>query len=292
MRILRILGIILGGIVGLALIAVLVIFGLSASKLGQQHAIDVETVTVPTGAEAIAQGQYLYTARACVDCHGPNAEGTAFIEDPALGTIHAPNLTPAGVGATYTDQDWVGAIRHGIRPDGTSLLIMPSTEYYYLDDADVGNLIAYFKSLPATGTPAAPRSLGPIGTMLVATDQLPLVVNTIDHERARPAAVPHEATPEYGRYLATLCIGCHGMDLQGGAVPGEEPPINSPSITSTGSVGDWTQEEFITAFRTGQRPDGSMISEVMPWPSLGQSNDTDLTALYLYLHDVESHELP
>ena len=52
-----------------------------------------------------------------------------MLEQPsAFGTLAAPNLTrgAGGLGSTFTDTDWVRAIRHGIHRDGTSLLIMPS----------------------------------------------------------------------------------------------------------------------------------------------------------------------
>ncbi len=40
---------------------------------------------------------------------------------------------------------------------------------------------------------------------------------------------------------------------------------------------------FIAMMRSGKRPDGSAISGVMPFDSFGRMNDTDLSALYLYL---------
>ena len=43
-----------------------------------------------------------------------------------------------GIAGRFTDQDWVRAIRHGVRPEGR----MPSKEYYALSDADLGALIA------------------------------------------------------------------------------------------------------------------------------------------------------
>ena len=64
-----------------------------------------------------------------------------------IGTLRAPNLTPGGVGGTYTDTDWIRALRHGVAPDGTPLVFMPSWEYYYLSKEDLGALIAYLKQL-------------------------------------------------------------------------------------------------------------------------------------------------
>ncbi len=73
--------------------------------------------------------------------------GADFFNDPALAVIDAPNLTPGqgGVGAHFSDADWVRAIRHGIDPTGRPLLIMPSRNYYHLSDEDLGKVIAYLK---------------------------------------------------------------------------------------------------------------------------------------------------
>ncbi|MNL85220.1 hypothetical protein D3C87_2134650 [compost metagenome] len=40
---------------------------------------------------------------------------------------------------------------------------------------------------------------------------------------------------------------------------------------------------FIAMMRSGKRPDGTEVSRVMPFDSFGRMNDTDLTALYLFL---------
>lgn len=45
--------------------------------------------------------------------------------------VAATNLTRGrgGVGAAYTDLDWVRSIRHGVLPDSTGAFIMPSEAY-------------------------------------------------------------------------------------------------------------------------------------------------------------------
>ncbi|MNO05182.1 hypothetical protein D3C81_2264780 [compost metagenome] len=40
---------------------------------------------------------------------------------------------------------------------------------------------------------------------------------------------------------------------------------------------------FIEMMSSGKRPDGTQLSRVMPFDSFGRMNDTELTALYLYL---------
>jgi hypothetical protein len=62
--------------------------------------------------------------------HGDDMSGGSFLEFP-FGYVDAKNLTPGkgGAGAEFKDQDWVRAIRHGVNPEGTSLLIMPATAF-------------------------------------------------------------------------------------------------------------------------------------------------------------------
>ena len=49
----------------------------------------------------------------------------------------------------YTDADWLRALRHGIRPNGEVLIIMPAHEYTTVDADMIGDVIAYLKD-PAT----------------------------------------------------------------------------------------------------------------------------------------------
>ena len=44
-------------------------------------------------------------------------------------------------------------------------------------------------------------------------------------------------------------------------------------------------DKFRTMFRTGKRPGGEAI-KVMPFPTLGAMNDTDVEALYAYLRTL------
>jgi hypothetical protein len=54
------------------------------------------------------------------------------------------------------------------------------------------------------------------------------------------------------------------------------------------SLASWTEADFIRAMRTGQRPDGTMITPFMPWLYLGQMTDDELGAVWLHLRTVES----
>ncbi len=291
-KFLKWVGIIVGGLVGLLALALAVVYGLSESRVNKVYDVQPAAVAVPAGAEAIAEGKRLFSSRGCVDCHHGNGAGGLFIDDPLLSHINAANLTggEGGIGGSYSDRDWVRSIRHGVRPDGKPLWIMPSHEYNGLNDHDLGALIAYLKSLPPVNQQNDAKSLGPLGRVLLVTDQVAVLpAERIDHTAPRPAAVEPGPTQEYGAYLAQTCTGCHGAGLSGGAIPGvpAEPPYpaNLTPDPETG-LGRWTEADFFRAIRTGQRPDGSTISQAMPWVNFSQMSDMELSALWLYLQSV------
>ena len=53
------IGIVLGGLVGLLVLVVIVLFIISSSKIGKVYDVPQETITVPTDAETIAHGELL-----------------------------------------------------------------------------------------------------------------------------------------------------------------------------------------------------------------------------------------
>ncbi len=47
-------------------------------------------------------------------------------------------------------------------------------------------------------------------------------------------------------------------------------------------------EQFKSMFRTGKRPDGSAVSEVMPFKSLAHMSDAELDALFAFLKSLNA----
>jgi mono/diheme cytochrome c family protein len=283
------------GLAGLVVLLILALVGsyfISEHRINQTYQIQVTAVPIPTSAEALAEGQRLYVVRGCVDCHHENGAGGVFIDDPALGRVSAANLTAGqgGIGGVYQVADWVRSIRHGVGPDGKSLMVMPSQEFNGLNDADLGALVAYVKSLPPVDSQAPANRMGPLGRILLVANVIPLLpAEMIDHNATQQAAIDPGVTVEYGAYLAQTCKGCHGATLSGGPVPGvpADPPYpaNLTPDQATG-LGNWTEADFRRALREGKRPDGSSLSPEMPWMALGQMTDKELQALWLYLQSV------
>jgi mono/diheme cytochrome c family protein len=85
------------------------------------------------------------------------------------------------------------------------------------------------------------------------------------------------------------CQLCHGENL-GGLTETYGPPLG-PNLTKV--VPQWTEEQFITFFRTGQIPQGAVIGETMPWEILSEMlSDDDLKAMYAYIKSLPPVEGP
>jgi mono/diheme cytochrome c family protein len=287
MKVLKWIGIVLGGLIVVVLLAFLVLFITGGAKFNRTYEVAVNPVAIPEGEEAVAHGEHVFLTRGCVDCHGPNLGGTEFINEPSLAVLPAPNLTPGGVGGTYTDEDWVRALRYGVGADGRGLLIMPSQYYTHLSDEDLGALIAYLKQIEAVDSDLPPRRVGTLGRILLATNQLPPPAPEMIDPNMDRTAPPAGETAEYGEYivLTTGCQDCHGANLAGAVPPGSDPgtPL-SPNLTPAGHLSGWTRDNFIQTLRTGVTPDGrSLDPERMPWPVAAYSTDTELGAIWAYL---------
>ena len=284
---------IIAGLVGILILGVIVIavglYFISNSFMNNSYEVVAETIRIPIDEETVARGQHIATSRGCTDCHGENLAGDVFWNDGAMGTLYASNLTSGrgGAGAAYTDADWVLAIRHGIGPDNRPLLFMPSQEYWYFNNRDLAALIAYLKSLPAVDNEIPEPTIGPLARVLYMAGELPLVpAELIDHI-GRPAAPEPGVTEEYGEYLAAGCIGCHGAGLSGGSIPGGPPDWPPASnLTPGGNLADWSEDDFVTALRTGATPSGDQLSQAMPWQTTARMTDEELKALWLYLQSL------
>jgi cytochrome c553 len=279
-------------VLGIAVLLVLAVAGsyaLTQFRVSTRVSVPTDRVAIPTDIASLKRGQHIAGAIAvCTQCHGPTLGG-AVIQDDRSARVVAPNLTRGGVGATYTDADFVRAIRYGVDPSGRQLWLMPSDDYHHLSDDDLGALIAFLKSLPPTTADLASNELHPYGRLRFAAGRLDLLpAESIDRSAPRPPGVAVDLSPAYGAYLVTIagCARCHGESLSGGVVPGA-PSGSRPAanLTPTG-LGSWSEADFVRTMRTGQRPDGSAIDTSMPWPYFAQMSDLELRAIWAYLSVV------
>jgi mono/diheme cytochrome c family protein len=247
--------------------------------------------TIPRDTAGIVRGKHLATAiNACVDCHGADLGGKVFLDVPPFRVV-APNLTrgEGGLGTSFTDADFVLALRYGLGPDHRRLIVMPSSFYTWLSDQDLADVIAYLKSVPPVDRVLPTTEFRPLGRALLVFGQLPPFPADVIGSTAvrRPTETPG-VTVSYGSYLARVsgCIDCHGAGLSGGAIVGMPPDApHAQNITPAG-IGTWSDADFVHAIRTGTRPDGTTISTLMPWPFYSRMTDAELAALLKYLRQA------
>ena len=285
LKVLKWAGIVLGGLLGLLIAAIVVVYFIGGSKLSKTYDIEVVPIPVPTDEVAIERGRHLVEAVGlCQECHGERLEGKVMEEDPVFGRFSASNLTAGkgGVGGRFSDVDYVRAIRHGVRPDGTPLIIMPSEFFTKLGGEDVGAIIAYLKSLPPVDNEVPVSELGPLGRLFLVMGAPFLPAAVVDHAAPVPDTPEPAVTAEYGKYVGLVCTVCHGDDLAHG-----EGQAAGPNITQGGTPGKWSEADFIKTIRTGVTPRGHALdAEQMFWKRFAKMTDDELKALWLYLKSV------
>ena len=93
-RVLRWLGISLGGLVPLALLVVGVLYALSARTLNATQTIAAEPeLAIPNVSTSIERGAHLVASRPCGECHGDDLGGKLVADAGPFALIVAPNLT-------------------------------------------------------------------------------------------------------------------------------------------------------------------------------------------------------
>lgn len=276
------------GLVVLAGVALGTGYLLAERKQQRQVQVAVQPVAYATDAQALERGKYLFQSRGCTDCHGANGGGRDFVNDGSM-RIAGPNITPGGVVGGYQPQDWVRTLRHGVKPDGRPLLVMPSEDYNRFTDADVAAIVAHVRGLPAQPGGAAVMQLPLPVRALYGFGAIQDAAEKIDH--GLPPSQPVEAAvnAQHGAYVANMCIGCHGEKLSGGKIPGGPPDWPAAANLTPGEGSAMARYADAAAFtamlRSGKRPDGTAI-QVMPFESLGRMNDVDAQALYAFLKTV------
>ena len=277
-RSLRWIAIGLGSLLGLVVIAYFVAYILSERVLRRTYAIPAVTLSIPTDPASVAEGQRLATIRGCVGaCHGKEGEGRVLLDELMIARVVAPNLTAAA--RKYSDAELAVIIRNGVRPDGRSMVIMPSSAFVGLTDEDLGRIIAFLKSLPTAAGPEHSVSIRPFGRVGLAVGRFKVEAQFIAETIPPPEATSEEAA--YGRYLArTICAHCHGTDLRGISVPNPSPSLQI--------VAAYSPEAFIQLMRTGVALGGRNLETMSPWARklLSQLTEAEIAALYSYLHTM------
>jgi mono/diheme cytochrome c family protein len=253
----------------------------------------------------LERGTYLERSIvACGNCHTPKGppamvagkELAGGFEIPLpFGIARVPNITPdkeTGIG-NWTDEQIIAGIRHGVRPDGSTIgPPMPIEFYKDMSDNEVKAIVAYV------------RSVKPVSNKVAKSEyKIPLPP---PHGPAptNVSAPPKSNKVAYGAYLSgpvAHCMDCHTpldkgrrdmtrvgsggfeMDAPGGGV------ITTPNLTpdpDTG-IGRWSDADIKRAVREGVRPNDAQLVPIMAFGAYRNMSEEDMDAIIAYLRSLK-----
>jgi cytochrome c553 len=286
-------------VVGAAAVVIALAFGLFVwvecarfdASVGKVYDVPVPNVTRSADPAVIARGKHLVSsiaACAAEHCHGPDLGGGEPIVMGPVGTMAGANLTSANLGAAYSDGEFARVIRHGVKKDGRTVLLMPAQDISWLPDSDVVAIVSYLRVVPGVERENHSSAAKTLGKVLDRNDQIVLdVARRIDHANLPVAPAP-EPTAKYGSFLVRQCTGCHGEHLSGGRIPGTPPSIPATANLTPDATGlaGWTFDDFEKLMRTAQRKSGKPLDPFMPVENWKNLDDTEMHALWAYLQTL------
>jgi mono/diheme cytochrome c family protein len=249
------------------------------------------------------KGQYVASAAGCAGCHSGTAAGDPpfgggrLLETP-FGKFYGPNITPHakhGLG-TWSEADLRRALHRGEGPAGAHYYpAFPYPSFAGMTDADVRDLWAYLRSLPAVDRPNRAHQLRfPFGWRRLVTFWKWLFFAPQPF-RPDPAL---SVQVNRGAYLVTVlghCGECHTPRNFLGAprkerrlAGGRLPEGRVPNLTPT-RLKRWNDAQLKEYLRSGATPEGDPAADTMYEvirDTTSQLTASDLDALVAYLRSL------
>jgi cytochrome c553 len=227
--------------------------------------------TVAGGPGDAALGARLVGVYGCNGCHGKALTGEDF-----YGMV-APNLRRRA--REWTREDFARAVRHGLRPDGTSISwAMPTEMFAVMADNETAAIHAHLRRLPAASD-AQPVTLKHrlFKAYAAATGELIPNVVLVRATDAGPAVAPAPGTPAWGPYFTRLaCAECHNHGL--GGTGGDTPALAD-------AIQVYDLPAFVRLTTTSRPPDGRKLRLMtgVGRERLVHMTDAERRALFDYL---------
>ena len=258
---------------------------------------------------SLKKGEYVFNASGCASCHSsPNATqeenlvltGGRSFPSP-FGTFYAPNISMDkvnGIG-TWSEKDFVNAVRHGISPDGKHYYpSFPYTAYVNMTDQDIADLWVYFRSIPESSIPSIDHDLP-----IYVRWRRPLAFwKLLNRREPIIELASSDAMIQRGGYLVeTLghCAECHtSRNFVGGLqyeywLGGAKNPTGRgmiPNITPAKLT--WNIEEIVEYLASGFTPDfdvaGGHMADVVE--NTSKLTEEDRLAIAEYLKAIPGVE--
>ncbi len=170
------------------------------------------------------EGLRIATRVGCNGCHGADAGGQVFMEEPGQFRAVAPNLTEHR--KLYDDAALERLLRAGKTHDGHRPLGMPVFMFQYLSDREIRDITAWLRSIPAVANPDLPDGWLSDGIKAQLADgTFPIDDDLPDSALISPSEPPTE-TLALGKHIAmTSCTECHGRDLNGWGPEDDAPSL-------------------------------------------------------------------
>lgn len=259
------------------------------------------------------RGKRIFYAGGCTSCHAkPGSQGDARLQlvgglelKTPFGTFVPPNISQDpkdGIGA-WSVEDLANAMLKGVSPSGEHFYpAFPYTSYARMKPADIADLYAFLKTLPAVAGKAPGNTLAFPFNMRRGIGLWKLLYLSDQPVIALSADAPDSVLA--GRYLVEgpgHCGECHTpRDLAGGTKRGEwlagavaaEGSGIVPNITAgEGGIGDWSQADIANYLETGFTPDFDSVGGAMVdvQRNMAELRPEDRAAIAAYLKAVPAH---
>ncbi len=287
--------------------------------------IPIPDVRASRDPAVIARGEYLvYGPAHCVECHASSftdflklanhqkmpLQGGSRFAAPPLGVIYSKNLTPdaeTGIGR-YSDGQIARMMRYNVRPDGRGS-IGPMMPFHNMSEEDMLAIISFLRSQPPVRNQVPADEWTLTGKVIRSISSTFKPRQNVNPPRTAPEEKP---TRERGEYLARSVANCEACHTQldamtfepvGPAFAGgfEMEPIpfadtdmaiwfRSPNITPVkgGALTKFPDRAtFVARFKVGGR---HHPGSPMPWEAYSSMSETDLEAIYEFLHTLQPAE--
>lgn len=263
----------------------------------------------PVTSDVLARGEYLTKAADCTACHTVPGSGKPFGGGVAFrlpfGTIYSSNITAdaeTGIGS-WSDDDFVRAVREGVRKDGKRLYpAFPYTSYTQLSRSDVLAIKAYLFSLPKISQPDKPDDFG-----FPFNQRWAMGFWNAAFFKSRRFAADSSKSPQWnsGAYLAGAlghCAECHtprnagfglehGNELAGEVLQGwrayniTADPVHGIGAWSEGEIASYLSTGYADGRGSASGPMGEVVEN-----SLQFLKPEDTAALVTYLRSIPARE--
>jgi mono/diheme cytochrome c family protein len=267
---------VLRGLAALALVvttAIGAVWGTAQWRLNAPRQAELIPLKVQPSPALVAEGERAFHIFGCAGCH--HDAGNVLFEAPQVGRLIAPNISRRV--ADYSDEALVRLIRRGVKHDGTTAIVMPSSELGRISDQDVAAIVSYIRSQPPRPDAVTVSTRwGPLGYLALAAGKVDLSAEIAPDEEP-PVMRPLDSEGEY--LVGAICRACHELDsAYDNGFGMKTPPLRAMAK-------GYSLNEFRHLMRTGEGSGGRALGlmSVVAKSDFSHFTDGEIDAVHAYL---------